>query len=114
MISSQPVSDHADESERDPQAAALPVATPVVTPAYPVKTTDVGAYPAKPTDPYAALRDEMARSIDDLTIIHRVLKDGDLDATLRGLSPQMYAELISHVASEFDRLEATIFPFFAH
>ena len=45
--------------------------------------------PGKPTDPYAALRDEMARSIDDLTIIHRVLKDGDLDATLRGLSPQV-------------------------
>ena len=54
-----------------------------------MKTTDVGAYPVKPTDPYAALRDEMARSIDDLTIIHRVLKDGDLDATLRGLSPQV-------------------------
>ena len=45
--------------------------------------------PVKPIDPYTALRDEMARSIDDLTIIYRVLKDGDLDATLRGLSPQV-------------------------
>ena len=58
---------------------ALPVATPVV----------IAVDPTKPIDPYAALRDEMARSIDDLTIIYRVLKDGDLDATLRGLSPQV-------------------------
>ena len=58
---------------------ALPVATPVI----------IAVDPTKPIDRYAALRDEMARSIDDLTIIYRVLKDGDLDATLRGLSPQV-------------------------
>ena len=66
------------------------VATPAPWSGFPAPV-QISAEPVKPTDDlmYAALRDEMARSIDDLTIIHRVLKDGDLDATLRGLSPQV-------------------------
>ncbi len=63
-------------------------ATPAPWSGFPAPV-QISAEPVKPTDDpyYAMLRDEMARSIDHLTMIHRVLKDGDLDATLRFLSP---------------------------